>query len=657
MTSLAACLVTACLSAPAAAPDWVLGMEELYRLDRLPLLRQSVKVASVSSYDRTGGNDDGFSGTYSFVRKEADGLVIADLKGPGIIYRFWTPTPSDDMVEFYFDGEKTPRIAVKFRDIFLGKTAPFFAPLVGYGAGGFFSYVPLPFRTSCTVFVRAKRVQFYQLNYALYPTEAPIATYEATPSAACLAAQEKARAFLASPGTDVTSYAVRDASALRTVATKATLAPGATTTIFTGSQGGRIAGIRFSPRDAFAGKARAITLAVYFDGEKTPSVLCPAGDFFGYAFGEPASRALLFGTNDDVNYAYFPMPFSSTARIDLIAEPTLEAPHAIQAEVVWAAVPRQANEGAFYACWHRENPTTAGTPFTFLATQGRGHIVGVTQQSQGMESGNTYFFEGDDQTTIDGELAIHGTGSEDFYNGGWYDVPGRWETRMSFPLSGCLLYKKHLGRTGAYRIFLGDAYAYTKSITQAIEHAPTGNTLLNDYTGVTYFYAAERPAALPELPPPPARAVVDLARIVYAVWWNVPIYAFSFQHMTLTKSGEKFDGQDVRFLSIVAEGEDWFGEPFIIFTCEIPAAGRYRVSIDAVKGPAQGKVRLFVDEAPVGVEADLRAETRTKASRVALAELDLREGPNNLVFKLVGATEKEKRQALDLINIVCEKVK
>jgi hypothetical protein len=33
------------------------GMQELYRLDRLPVLKESLKIGSVSSYDRTGGND------------------------------------------------------------------------------------------------------------------------------------------------------------------------------------------------------------------------------------------------------------------------------------------------------------------------------------------------------------------------------------------------------------------------------------------------------------------------------------------------------------------------------------------------------------------------------------------------------------------------
>ena len=59
------------------------GIRELNRLDQLAQLKSSVFVGSVSSYDRTGGNDDGFSGKYSFVAKEDGGLVVADLQGPG----------------------------------------------------------------------------------------------------------------------------------------------------------------------------------------------------------------------------------------------------------------------------------------------------------------------------------------------------------------------------------------------------------------------------------------------------------------------------------------------------------------------------------------------------------------------------------------------
>src|ERR1044071_6526234 len=133
---LVAAFIFACSLMPIWAAEEFRSSDLLYRLDRLPAFRTAVKIGSISSYDRAGGNDDGFSGKYSFVRKENDALVIADLKGPGVIYRIWTPTPTDDWMEFFFDGEDKPRITVKFRELFLGKEPGFRRPLVGFGAGG-----------------------------------------------------------------------------------------------------------------------------------------------------------------------------------------------------------------------------------------------------------------------------------------------------------------------------------------------------------------------------------------------------------------------------------------------------------------------------------------------------------------------------------------
>lgn len=635
---------------------WVPGIEELYRLDRLPMLKESVKVASISSYDRTGGNNDGFDGKYSFIRKEKDGLVLADLQGPGVIYRIWTPTPTDDVMEFYFDGEEQPRIQVKFREMFLGNHPAFERPLVGYGAGGFYSYVPLPFEKSCRVFIRAPKMQFYQINYAIYPQTAGIKTYSPNPSAEERSRIEKAKTLFGMAGKNISSYGIPEGGQVETITFKATLEAGKAVTIFESQQPGRIVGIRMKPAEAFAGKKRDIVLRAYWDGDSEPAILCPAGDFFGYAWGEPAAKSLLVGTADGECYCYFPMPFDRSARMELVAEEGIKRQVSVEAEILYVPIGRRDNEAKFYTLWRRENPTTKGKPFTFIETEGRGHLVGVTQQSQGFESGNTYFFEGDDQTTLDGELAIHGTGSEDFYNGGWYDVPGRWETRRPFVLSGCLGYKKNLGRSGAYRIFLGDAYAYRRSITQAIEHAPTNNELVNDYCGVTYFYSEKRPTCKFELPSAEERGVLDPERIVFAVWWNVPIYSFSLRNATITKDSVQIgDQKEVRFLSMRAEDDDMFGDHSISFTCEIPAEGTYNVSLDAIKSPEGGIVQLFADEAPLGPKVDLYSDTIESATGVFVGAMKFDQGANNPMFKIVGKNEKSKGLGFDLTNIVCEK--
>ncbi|MBN2377394.1 MAG: DUF2961 domain-containing protein [Sedimentisphaerales bacterium] len=641
----------------AVAEEPMEPLEELYRLDRLPQFKSSVKVGSLSSYDRTGGNDDGFSGKYSFIRKEDDGLVIAELTGPGVIYRIWTPTPTEDMVEFYFDGEKEPRIRVKFRDIFTGKHPVFVRPLVGYGAGGFYSYLPLSYKKSCKILMKTERLQFIQINYAEYAADTALSSFDPKPSGEYLRHLEKAKKLFASSGSDISSYALGVNAESHHYQTEiSSINPGQSFKVFETDKPGRIVGLRVSPADAFVGKDRGIVLRAYWDDDKEPAILSPAGDFFGYYFGSPAVKSLLVGTEANVNYCYFPMPFDKSARIELFND-TNKPTAPIKAEIIFAPVPRKADEGKFYALWRRENPTTKGKPYTFIETEGRGHLVGCIQQSQGKASGSTIFFEGDDQTTIDGELVIHGTGSEDFYNGGWYDLPGRWDSRRSFVLSGCLGYQKHLGRTGGYRLMLGDAYSYRQSILQTIEHAPVKNERVNDYSSVAYLYSQNRPTCDFTIPDGRDREVIDFEKIIFVPGWNLPIHAFSMDNVTLSKAVEKVDKGNVRFLSVKAEDSDnWYGPHFIVLTCELSVAGKYQVSIEAVKGPAQGQVQLFVDEAPVSEVLDLYGETREKSGQLSLAEVDLVEGENHIMFKIVGKNEKSTGLNFDLSNIICERL-
>jgi hypothetical protein len=626
-------------------------------LDRLPAFKRSVKVASVSTYDRKGGNDDGFNGTYSFVRKEPGGLVIADLKGPGVIYRIWTPTPTDDVFEFYFDGEAQPRIRIKFIDLFSGKQSPFLSPVVGFGAGGFYSYLPLPYSVSCKIVVKANNIQFYQINYATYPAGSQVESFAAKPDRDFNDHLERARKLFSAVGTDISSYVVAEGARLQTQKASHTLTPGKAVTIFETNKPGRIAGLRLGPANAFIGKGRDVLIKFYWDGESTPSIACPVGDFFGYAWGQPAMKSLVLGTADDTNYIYLPMPFDKSARIELVSEQTAGPAIDVQSEVKFTNAGRTKDEGKLYAVWRRENPTLLGQPFTFIETKGRGHVVGFLLQAQGMETGAIpEFFEGDDETTIDGEMTIHGTGSEDFFNGGWYDVPGRWESRVSLPLSGCLDFKRYLGRSGAYRFLLTDAYAYRQGIRSTIEHGPEGNRVPADYAAVTFLYSENRPTADLGLPKLAERKVHDPERIVFTPGWTTPIHAFSWENAVLTKRDDKVGNEQVRHLSMQAAGHEVFGPHYISFICEMPAAGKYRVSIEAIEGPTQAIVQIFLNEVGVGRAFDLYAPERRKSPVVPLAELELKEGDNHVMFKLIGKNSKATALNFDLYRIIFERV-
>jgi hypothetical protein len=621
--------------------------EDLYQIDHLARLRPFVKVGSFSSYDRTGGNDDGFSGKYSFIRKERDALVVAELQGPGVITRIWTPTPNDSPMEFFFDGETTPRLVVPFREIFEGTHAPFLAPLSGSGGGGFYSYVPLPFQRSCKIRLHGPKMQFFQINYGLYETGTKIASFD--PASQWLSsevAKVKQVWNAAAPVSLENSQTDRKEQELE---------PGKSALLFETAKPGRVIGLRLTPASAFAGPDRQLLLKATWDGDSKPAILAPVTDFFGYSFGDPSARSLLMGTNEDTAYVYFPMPYDHAARIEIVSERSSGTPVKFTSEVFSTSEPRRKDEGRFYARWNRENPVPPGHPFTFVDVQGRGHLVGVALQAQGLESGQTLFFEGDDEATLDGELTIHGTGSEDFFNGGWYDIPGRWNGRFSLPLSGALDYRKPLGRTGAYRLFLSDAYAFRKSLKLTIEHGGEGNQVPSDYTAVSYFYLENPPTDAPRLADAASRAVTDPEKVIFVPGWNEPIGAFSFENMSLRKQQMKVSGGDVRVLSIEAQGEETFGPHYIAFTIQIPKAGDYAVSLEALHGPSQGTVQLVYNNVPVGKPSSFTASALTTAAAAELGTIALKAGENQLFFRLGSEAAGSAPFRVDMVRIICQR--
>src|SRR5690606_28078083 len=147
---------------------------------------------------------------YSFVRKEPGGLVLLDVEGPGVIHRIWTPTPNDHLVEFYFDGEDTPRLSLPLRDLFTGNHEAFARPLVGSGAGGFYSYVPLAYEKSCKVVLKADKMEFYQINYTTYGPEEGIETFTWPRSKEQQQDIERAREVFAATGEDISKYVATD---------------------------------------------------------------------------------------------------------------------------------------------------------------------------------------------------------------------------------------------------------------------------------------------------------------------------------------------------------------------------------------------------------------------------------------------------------------
>lgn len=164
-------------------------------------------------------------------------------------------------------------------------------------------------------------------------------------------------------------------------------------------------------------------------------------------------NGMMIGSKSGRHYSFLPCPFDSTAEMKLQYRAGEGENLFITTKVYYNTEARnKQDEGKLYTFWHREINPKQGECYDFLSVKGRGHYVGTIHNAQGLYPNNMVFFEGDDSTYVDGKMRIHGTGSEDYYNGGWYDLPGKWNCAKSLPIHGCLdyHYKQHVPEDFAF---------------------------------------------------------------------------------------------------------------------------------------------------------------------------------------------------------------
>ena len=142
-----------------------------------------------------------------------------------------------------------------------------------------------------------------------------------------------------------------------------------------------------------------LVLRAWWDGETTPSVEAPIGDFFGLGLGEyfVYQSALLAVAPVKALNAYFQMPFSTAARITLTNEGTVRTDNLYFA-IDYVTLPVLPGDlGRFHAQYRQAAPCKGwtddgrnGAPasttknlsgkdnYVFLEATGKGHFVGVT---------------------------------------------------------------------------------------------------------------------------------------------------------------------------------------------------------------------------------------------------------------------------------------
>ncbi len=299
------------------------------------------------------------------------------------------------------------------------------------------------------------------------------------------------------------------------------IAPGETLTLFDEAGPGTITHIWITIASDEEFHLKKLVLRMYWDGEESPSVEAPIGDFFGLGNGEyfRYESAVLAVASDKALNSFFPMPFQKHGRIAVTNEGQekvgafyfnidyqAHAKPLPQDTLYFHAQYRQAYPAAGWTNqWHsNSDPLVDGKKnlsgegnYVWLEAKGRGHFVGVTMSI--LQNQDYWWGEGDDMFFIDGEEkpSINGTGSEDYFLGAWgFGRPFSYAT-YGAPVVG----SEFAGsRTSVYRFHLDSPIPFTKSLKATIEHGHA-NHRSDNYSSVAYWYQTEPHAAFPALPP------------------------------------------------------------------------------------------------------------------------------------------------------------
>ncbi len=300
------------------------------------------------------------------------------------------------------------------------------------------------------------------------------------------------------------------------------VAPGATLAVLDVDGPGMISHIWFTIADNESYHLKRIVLRMYWDGENTPSVETPVGDFFGLGLGtyhDWHSEMLSVGSVKALN-CFFPMPFARHARITITNEgmqPIRSLYYNIDYRTYSRPIP--SDTLYFHAEYRQAQPNHGWTSnwktnqdplvndkrnldgegnYVWMEAKGHGQYVGVTMSI--LQNQDMWWGEGDDMFFIDGAKtpSIAGTGTEDYFLGAW-DFGGQ---PFSYPLYGAPVIGDELAgsRSSVYRFHLDSPIPFSQSFKATIEHGHA-NARSDNYYSVAYWYQAEPHEPLPPLPP------------------------------------------------------------------------------------------------------------------------------------------------------------
>ncbi len=646
--------------------DLVNRLTDLEGLSVLPAKGET--CTQWSSYDRASYYDEK-TGKYvgwdangdggGVIRAEGDGSLVAEMKGPGCIWRIWSALAQEGHVKIYLDGATEPAVDLPFAGYFDRKNEPFVFPsLVHIVAKGCNNYTPIPYQKSCRITMDKGWGAYYQFVYTTFPEKIKVPTFTRDLSAEEHAALAKADRFLRIKlGTDPAGRRTDQIVETRRVS----IAPGKKVTVadITGKRA--ITGMRVKVDPSLltgeADALRDVSLSINWDGEKSPSVWSPLGDFFGTGPGFNKYKSLPLGVTDEGMYSYWYMPFAEKAVVRLSNDGN--AAFTGDVSITHAPVRKAIDSlGRFHAKWHRDAflPTEPERwiDWPIVKTEGAGRFLGVNLEVWNPRGG--WWGEGDEKWFVDGEKfpSTIGTGSEDYFGYAWCDP-----TLFQNAYHNQTRVNGNVGHVAVNRWHIADNIPFAKSFEGDIEkyYANARPTL---YAATAYWYLDRNGADPYRAVPLKDRRYFVQPRVV-----SKPGVIEGEALNVLGKTGGDTQRQDLApFI-----GGSWSGEAHLWWTqakpgdkldLEIPVqkSGSYDLIVRMTKAADYGIVQIYLDGQKVGGPFDLYNDGVVATGEISLGKMDLSKGNHKLTVEIVGANDRAIKAymfGLDYIKLAATK--
>jgi hypothetical protein len=433
------------------------------------------------------------------------GYLVAADDGPGYVSRILlargvsTPSgtvtvdlrPMNERVRVYIDGEAAPVIDSLWSELADAKRAPFNAPLTGWTSGAIVSYLPISYSSRLRVFVDDLNASStLTLYYAHVTTQRVQSTrpYSLDALTSEVARGELDRA-LAAPSSIGTSWLEQDV----------TLEGSAASMVWARSGAGTLQRIELQLPAASANEILTETSLRLSWDDAAPAIDLPLGTLFGSRHGVRPVTTLPLSVKSDGNTVSLslslPMPFAKSAKLELLH--AAESSRTLKVRLSGTDGTPKGEWGYLRSTFVEQRDPQRGDRFRIAALSGRGKYIGTILYAHGKAdpggqtgaSSELGFLDGDERLDVDGQATWLGTGTDNFFNGGFYFADGLFNS--PFAALSQLDDNTSAGSSEATMMrwtMLTDEINFQKKLDLSFEFGANRPATVRDLAAVSLFY-------------------------------------------------------------------------------------------------------------------------------------------------------------------------